>query len=366
MSLRPGGGLTVLLGVLKGIDAQVDVLVESIVICSCDDTKKALEAQGIASRIVQPLKNPSQISQLAFAINGLANLVNKLSGDILLSVNRFVEHVKCPQVVYHINLLRFFPIDPSFGFTRRIAERIRNRGAKQALKKATANVFESEYLRECANKVHSRRNHFDQVIYIGLPDTLLSSRPRNEIEGVDNSQIISITNYNQHKDNPTLIDTLATLVDKSPSFDWKLKIAGGNNPSQWQPVRELAKSKNMLSRIEWTGFLDQAELTRLLENSLCMISTSRVESFCMVALESMARGCPAIVANCASMPESVGEAALLADPGDSNSFANQVQRIQEDPKLRSKLVGQGYQHIQKFRWDDCGRKFVELFVSITR
>ena len=80
----------------------------------------------------------------------------------------------------------------------------------------------------------------------------------------------------------------------------------------------------------------------------------------MVALESMARACPPIVADTASMPESVGNAGLLAAPGDPVAFAESVINLHNNPELRSDLVKRGFEHLKQFRWDNCGQQFADL------
>ena len=117
------------------------------------------------------------------------------------------------------------PVDPKASFKEKIFEHLRNYSARAALKKCAANVFESEYIRETAAKVYQSKNPNDQVIYIGLPDNLAESKPNDVPTDYVNTQLISITNGNPHKDNTTLINLVAQLVELRPDVDWKLKIA---------------------------------------------------------------------------------------------------------------------------------------------
>lgn len=158
---------------------------------------------------------------------------------------------------------------------------------------------------------------------------------------------------------------LGDLTRIRPDVDWKLKIAGGLFDKLWEPYKELAEELGVLDRIEWLGFVSQERLTELLKQSLCMVATSQVESFCMVALEAMGRGCPSIVADCASMPESVGAAGILAPAGDHASFAKSVIELHDDSVKRSQYSDLGFDHIKQFRWETCGQQFAELFTKLT-
>ena len=355
MSTRPGGGLTVLLGLIKGLQNQQVCEVRTTVVCSADGTREGVEEQGIAE-VQQPLQNAGGIKRQLWVTRKMGKYLRSISPDVFLSINQFVPSVSCPQVVYHINLLRFMPVDKNASLKTKVFEHLRNYSAKQALKKCQANVFESAYIQQCAEKVYDSGNPNDCVIYIGLPDSLASATSTGQAE-FDPAQICSITNGNPHKDNTTLMKTMAELVEARPDVDWKLKIAGGLYPELWEPYKRLATDLGVLDRIQWVGFMNQDQLGEMLRSSLCLVATSRVESFCMVALESMARGCPPIVADCAAMPESVGEAALLAQPGDAKGFANSVIKFHDEPSFRKDLVERGFEHVRKFRWDVCGQQF---------
>ncbi len=367
--LRPGGGLTVLLGVIEGAASQADYDLEMTVICSADETRDAIELQGVASKVLQPIRNGSQLQRLIWTNWSAPSFVRSLNPDIFFSVNHFVDRIPVPQIVYHLSMLGFLPIDPEFGLIRKAAETIRNRSAARALQFAAANVFESAHIETMARKIHPHEQQLDGVIYIGLPGELVNLERSKKGESKTtstSSQIFSITNHNPHKDNPTLIRAFARLVQLKPEVEWSLKIAGGLFPELWQPHMTLAKELGVYDRIEWLGFVSQADLTKLLQESLCLISTSRIESFCMVALESMARGCPAIVADTSSMPESVADAGVLVPPGDVDAFADAVVKFYMSEEYRNKFVQKGYNHIQRFTWANCGKKFADLFKETIR
>ena len=359
MSIRPGGGLTVLLGLIKGLASQDQIKVNTTVVCSANGTYDALLEQGIA-KVEQPLKNASGIKRQIWAVTRLGGLVKELKADVFVSVNQFIRGVSCPQVIYHVNVLRFMPVRANGSVTHFIAEHLRNYSALQALRKASANVFESAFIQDCAETFHDRNDPLDQVIYIGLPDYLVNAS-KTEARYTA-GQLFAITSSEPHKDNSTMIRTLAELVKLRTEVDWRLKIAGFDDT--WSDYKTLARSLDVLDRIQWLGFLTQAEITIHLRESLSLISTSKVESFCMVALEAMARGCPPVVSDCSAMPESVGEGGLLAKPGDPKSFAQAVLSLHDSPDLRNQYVEKGFEHVRSFRWNTCGEQFVELFSQL--
>ena len=361
MSIHPGGGLTVLMGMLKGLAAQQNQQIRATVVCSADATAASLREQGIAT-VEQHLTNASGPWRQIWVNTRMAHYIRTLESDVFISINQFVRGISCPQIIYHLNVLRFMPVEPGGTMLHRVAEHLRNYSALQALKKADANVFESAYIQTRAQAIFDRKNPLDQVIYIGLPDALINAtkiKPQYQV-----GQLFSITSPVPHKDNPTLIRTLAELFKMRPDVDWRLKIAAGYE-QWWAPHKELAKSIGVFDKIDWLGFIDQDQLTDHLRDSLCLLSTSRIESFCMVAMEAMARGCPPVVANCSAMPESVSDAGLLATPGDHKAFAKAVIQLHDSPNLRNQYVEKGFERVQSFRWNTCGEQFVKLFGQLS-
>ena len=147
-------------------------------------------------------------------------------------------------------------------------------------------------------------------------------------------------------------------------MNWRLKIAGGTNPTAFTDLHDLAEKLGVSQQIEWLGFQRHDKLAQLGSEALCLVSTSRVESFCMVALEAMSWSCPAIVSNATSMPESVGNAGLLAQPGDEEDFANKIISLYDDDSLRMGLVNQGYEHIRAMTWINAAEGFEDIMSSL--
>jgi glycosyltransferase involved in cell wall biosynthesis len=67
-------------------------------------------------------------------------------------------------------------------------------------------------------------------------------------------------------------------------------------------------------------------------------------------LEAMACGTPVIVSDRSSLPEVVGDAALIVDPNEPCQIADACQRVLSDSALKSELSAKGLRRIQKFSW----------------
>ena len=77
---------------------------------------------------------------------------------------------------------------------------------------------------------------------------------------------------------------------------------------------------------------------------------SHDEGFGLPALEAMACGTPAVVADRGALPEVTGDAALHADPSDPHSIAEAIARLADDGDLRERLRERGIERARRFSW----------------
>jgi glycosyltransferase involved in cell wall biosynthesis len=361
--IQPGGGLTVARGLVHGLRAcrrewRITVLTGN------DATHDSMATLNCADDLYRARAGRTSMLTFLWQSMWLGSLLRKVRADVLIGFNHYQLGVACPQVVYHLNLRRFSRAYRSRRPAAKLQETIRDWLARQALRRADANVFESRFLRDAAAITSRRRPRNARVIHIGLPDKLLASGLEHPAATSSSRRLVAITSAEPNKDNPTLIRTLARLTHKAPREEWHLDLVGGVDPAAWNSMRQLADAFGVRHRITWHGFRDQDAITELLGRALCLISTSQLESFAMVALEAMARGCPPVVADCAAMPESVGDAGLLATPGRPGAFADAVRRIANEPGLRDELVARGHSWVRNFRWSRCGLAFAETIEKL--
>jgi glycosyltransferase involved in cell wall biosynthesis len=68
----------------------------------------------------------------------------------------------------------------------------------------------------------------------------------------------------------------------------------------------------------------------------------------------MACGAPVVASDRGALPETCGEAALYADPGDSAAFAAGALRAATDEGVRARLRADGLARARQFTWRRAG------------
>jgi len=363
--IQVGGGLTVVRGLLHSL-RQIHPEWRITVFTGSCKTHESILSLDCADR-VEHITGPSgSLASFRWQNSKLGERLQENNTDAFVTFNHYLSNISCPQIVYHLNLRRFCKVYRSRNPIEILKEFLRDRSARRALSFAHANVFESHYLQKAAETLLKKLIQLPKVIYIGLPKELLTLASEKSATETNSRRIVAITSPQKHKDNPTLIRMLAELSRREPEQDWRLDIAGGVSDSAWEPLKQLAEQEGVKDRIVWHGFCDHDQLTALLQSAQCLVSASQLESFAMVPLEAMARGCPPVVADCTSMPESIGSAGLLVSPGNPQAFASAVQRIAYEPNLRQQFVEEGDQWIRQFQWSTCGQSFATLIERIAK
>jgi len=113
-----------------------------------------------------------------------------------------------------------------------------------------------------------------------------------------------------------------------------------------------------------TGFVPREDLIGLYNLAEAFVLPSIYEGFGFPPLEAMACGCPVIVSNRGSLPEIVGDAALLIDLEDVDSLVGALRSVLCNPRLRVALVEKGLARVKGFSWRSAAIKTLDLYREI--
>ena len=126
-----------------------------------------------------------------------------------------------------------------------------------------------------------------------------------------------------------LIDAWASLRTDDPQGVPPLVLAG---PYGWGSER-LARRIAALAPdgLIAVGRVERARLVRLFQAARVFVYPSLYEGFGFPAAEALACGVPVVTSDTSSLPEVVGDAGLLADPGDAGAIAGRIKALLDNP-----------------------------------
>ena len=78
----------------------------------------------------------------------------------------------------------------------------------------------------------------------------------------------------------------------------------------------------------------------------------------------MACGCPTVTSNATSLPEVVGDAGLLSNPGDVAAFARNILRILENPAFAEEMRARGLKRAAQFTWQNTARQTLAVYRQV--
>jgi len=157
-----------------------------------------------------------------------------------------------------------------------------------------------------------------------------------------------------HKNVVRIIEAFAALKAELAKHDLypdlKLIIIG-DELSKHPDLRRTVVRGGVQNDVRFMGFVPIEVLRIFYDVAKVFVFPSLYEGFGLPPLEAMAHGTPVLTSNTSSIPEVVGNAAVLVNPENLFEMMRALQRVLLDQPLREKLRQAGYEQVKKFSWD---------------
>ncbi len=128
----------------------------------------------------------------------------------------------------------------------------------------------------------------------------------------------------------------------------------------------LSLDKTIRDKIRFLGYLPQEEMPFLYSGADVFAFPSLWEGFGLPPLEAMACGVPVVTSNISSLPEVVGDAALLVDPNSYEQIAEAIYKVLTDEDLASRLKHAGIKQAAKFTWKTTAQQTLEVYKNVAQ
>jgi glycosyltransferase involved in cell wall biosynthesis len=171
-------------------------------------------------------------------------------------------------------------------------------------------------------------------------------------------------NIRKHKNVPRLVEAFAVVRDQLASHpvykDLRLVIIG-DTISDYPAVRQTVIKSRVEQVVRFLGFVPFDTLRCFYESAAAFVFPSRYEGFGLPPLEAMACGTPVVTSNVSSLPEVVGEAAMLVNPENVFDIARGIRDVLLNEELRSRLIRRGREQAARFSWSWTARQVLEIY-----
>jgi len=178
----------------------------------------------------------------------------------------------------------------------------------------------------------------------------VSTGPGAEPDG--EPYLLYVGNVMPHKNLPRLVEAFAQAARRLPV---RLVMRGWGRPRHVRELQGMIAALGIEGQVDWQPYAAEGELLALYRNARALVLPSLHEGFGLTALEAMACGTPVVASHVSSIPEVVGEAAVLVDPLDPGSIAAGLARVLTEDGLCKDLRARGLERAGQFSWDATAR-----------
>jgi glycosyltransferase involved in cell wall biosynthesis len=194
-----------------------------------------------------------------------------------------------------------------------------------------------------------------------LPDAEEIERVRERYQ-LNDPFVLYAGNIKPHKNLERLIESFHMLRRHGPEHVKLLII--GDEISKYATLRRAVHKYKLHKHVRFLGFVPDRTLAALYRLAAVFVFPSLYEGFGLPPLEAMASGTPVITSNVSSLPEVVGDAALLIDPYEPGTIADAMRRVLTEPGLRESMREKGLARARAFSWERSVRRVREIYEEV--
>ena len=170
-----------------------------------------------------------------------------------------------------------------------------------------------------------------------------------------------------HKNVVRMIEAFSALkteLEKDGAFpDLKLIIIGDDlsgNPD----LRRTVIRSGVQNDVRFLGFVPIEVLRTFYDQAKIFVFPSLYEGFGLPPLEAMAHGTPVVTSNVSSLPEVVGNAAVLVNPENVFEIMRALHRVLVDQPMRERMKERSYQQAAKFSWENSVHRILDVYHQV--
>lgn len=159
-----------------------------------------------------------------------------------------------------------------------------------------------------------------------------------------------------------LINAFIDLRKGGKLAGFTLCIAGEKHKYNRRWVESLVQyigREGLADEVKWLGFLSKAEMKWCFQNASLFVLTSRVESFCITAVEAMMNKVPVVSSNSPCLPETLGNYPVYYDAADWKQLAEKIEyQLKQDGRVSGIFPN------NLISWDENFERTMSLFRKI--
>jgi glycosyltransferase involved in cell wall biosynthesis len=204
-----------------------------------------------------------------------------------------------------------------------------------------------------------------RVVYCGVDPAFAPSRDSMDIRtkySLPDKFILFLGTIEPRKNIVRLIRAYAR-AKREAKLMHRLVLVGARG-RKYAEMDRAAQEERVENDVMFIGYAPQEEIAAWYRAADLFVYPSLYEGFGLPPLEAMAYGTPVVTSNASSLPEVVGDAALLVAPDDERALADAIVRAVSDRALREEMIARGIAQAKRFSWTRAARETVDLYREV--
>lgn len=198
------------------------------------------------------------------------------------------------------------------------------------------------------------------VITLGVSDEFRSIVPKEDVTQRQSSgrYLLYVGKRSGYKNFRRLAESYARSGVKD---DVRMVVFGGGQFDQHE--QEWLKELGIDKYVDYAGEKDES-LNLLYSQAEAMIYPSLYEGFGIPPLEAMSNSCAVLASNTSSIPEVVGDAALMFNPYSVEEMSSSIRKVTYNESVRVDLVNKGKRRVKEFSWEKTAQQTAEIYERV--
>ncbi len=169
---------------------------------------------------------------------------------------------------------------------------------------------------------------------------------------IDGPYALTVSRVDTRKNHTRMLRAFEAAVRAGAAHRWVVAGPRGAGVEEFDAALATSTVRERVVRLD---FVPDRELRALYAGASAFLFASLDEGFGLPPLEAAALGVPVVASNAGSLPEVMGDGALLPNPLDEQALARDFTAVLTDRELAEDLARRGRARATELTWANCAR-----------
>ena len=143
-----------------------------------------------------------------------------------------------------------------------------------------------------------------------------------------------------------------------------LLVIGNQKWGGYTGIKKTIDDLRLNGRVHFTGYIDHHDLPFYYKNCEIFVFPALFEGFGLPVLEAMASGAACLISDRPALDEVGADVAEYFDPEFSESIAEKLKTLLNDPPKLTKMRAAGINYAKKFTWENTALKTLSVYENV--